>query len=470
MLAVPIAPRRTPRIRKLDRRDAPDDVIAAWPAHEPLAALVSAGAPARGARWTILARPGERLPNNGPDALGALAAPRAAPSGDPDAPPFVGGWIGWLSYDLGRSIEPAAQAAGARRARDDRAWPIVAMARCDDALVYDHARGLWWAVGDADVPAPVDRAARRRQRCRVSALRSVTGRERFIDGVSEVLRRIADGEVYQVNLAHRLTGAFQGSHRALFRRLLRAAAPDYGALLEGPTPGAAVFSISPELFLAFDPATRRVATRPIKGTRPATGDARELLASEKDGAELAMIVDLMRNDLGRVCAYGTVDVTQARAVERHGGAGRHARAGVLHAVAEVSGRLRAGATLADLLHATFPPGSVTGAPKIRAMRIIDELEPVRRGPYCGAAGFVSDCGRACLSVAIRTGAVTGEPLQGTDGRARFDALRGAIDYTVGAGVVADSDPEGEWRETLDKAALFRRIVRARRRRGAGAGV
>ena len=153
-----------------------------------------------------------------------------------------------------------------------------------------------------------------------------------------------------------------------------------------------------------------------------------------------MIVDLMRNDLGRVCEYRSVRVERAREIEAH--------AGVIHGVATVSGRLRDGIGHADLLRATFPPGSVTGAPKVRAMQIIDELEPSRRGPYCGSVGFVSDCGNACWNVAIRTATLTCEA--GSDA----ESARGVLDYSVGAGIVADSDPEAEWEETLSKARML----------------
>ena len=194
--------------------------------------------------------------------------------------------------------------------------------------------------------------------------------------------------------------------------------------------------MSPELLLDVDGATRRVVTRPIKGTRPRRVDRRELIESEKDAAELHMIVDLMRNDLGRVCRYGSIRVPRARTIETHGR--------VHHGVGEVVGTLREGVGLGELLRATFPAGSVTGAPKIRAMQIIEELEPVTRGPYCGAMGFISGDGSVRLNVAIRTAVVTGA----------------VIDYAVGGGIVADSDPAAEYQESLDKVVLpFRRDER-----------
>ena len=204
----------------------------------------------------------------------------------------------------------------------------------------------------------------------------------------------------------------------------------------------AVLSASPELFFRYDARSRTIITRPMKGTRPA-GEAASLQTSAKDRAELAMIVDLMRNDLGRVCAFGSVRVDQGRTIEQHGE--------VLQAVSSVSGRLREPYTLADVVRALFPGGSITGAPKIRAMQVIEELERAARGPYCGALGFVSDSGDACFSMAIRTMAVQGSPGPRPD-----EIDQGVADYWVGAGIVADSVPDEEWAETLVKASPIAR--------------
>ncbi len=190
-----------------------------------------------------------------------------------------------------------------------------------------------------------------------------------------------------------------------------------------------IASISPELFVQLkreaDPDNTRansggVVTRPIKGTVGVGVDPAVLARSMKDQAELNMIVDLMRNDLGRVCRFGSVKVEEARAIETHGGA-----AGVHHGVGTVTGVLREGLGMADLLAAAFPAGSITGAPKIRAMQIIDELEPVERGPYCGGIGYVSDGGGAAMNVAIRTAVITGSRAPG----APVDAIAaGLLDY------------------------------------------
>jgi anthranilate/para-aminobenzoate synthase component I len=186
----------------------------------------------------------------------------------------------------------------------------------------------------------------------------------------------------------------------------------------------------------------------MKGTRPISGDPAELRASEKDRAELNMIVDLMRNDLGRVCEFGSLRVDAPREVESHGALQSTSTPGILQGVATVSGTVRADQQLPGLLRAAFPPGSITGAPKVRAMQIISELEPLPRGPYCGCIGFLSDSGRAQFSVAIRTAVLT---------KAAPSELWN-VRYGIGAGIVADSDPGSEWRETLIKARIWRGIA------------
>ncbi|MEO1511845.1 MAG: chorismate-binding protein, partial [Planctomycetota bacterium] len=242
-----------------------------------------------------------------------------------------------------------------------------------------------------------------------------------------------------VNLAHELGGASDLGVRATGLGLLDASDACFGAYLERPD-GSAVASASPELFLAFDARTRRLVTRPMKGTRDGAGDAEELRTAEKDRAELNMIVDLMRNDIGRVARCGSVEVELERSIETHG-----ARDASVHqATATVSGELRGGLDVVDALTAAFPPGSVTGAPKVRAMQLIEELEGFGRGVYCGAIGYLSRCGGAAFSVAIRTADV--RPAAGGGSRLRFP---------VGAGIVSDSRPDAEWDETLVKSASLR---------------
>jgi para-aminobenzoate synthetase component 1 len=256
------------------------------------------------------------------------------------------------------------------------------------------------------------------------------GRPDFLRRVEEVKRYIRAGDVYQVNLTQRFDATTDATPEALYARLRHFSPSGHAAFLRFDD--AAIISSSPELFLHL--RDRVVTTRPIKGTRPRTGHPaiddgrrRELAKSAKDRAELAMIVDLLRNDLGRVCEFGSVRVEHEGAIEMH--------PTVLHRVATISGRLREDADWCDLLAATFPCGSVTGAPKIRAMQIIDELEPTARGVYCGAIGYVGLDGAAQFNVAIRTMVYQG----------------GAVQLYAGSGIVADSVAEHEYDETLAKA-------------------
>lgn len=307
---------------------------------------------------------------------------------------------------------------------------------------------------------------------------SLLGHLGYTRGVERVLDYIRDGDCYQVNLAHTLVAPFEGSPRAAFAMLADRADPPFAMYVEAPpeslegggTRHCAMLSLSPELFLDYDAATRRVITRPMKGTRPCVpGAHEELEASEKDRAELAMIVDLMRNDLGRVCEVGSVRVDVPRRIERHD----NAAGGVWQAIAQVSGTLRDECDAVDLIAATFPAGSVTGAPKIRAMQIIDELEPEPRGIYCGSGIHIRADGSMTLSVAIRTALIEGVSHDdGTSGiasdadasrsggvsNAAADRIRGTLRYSVGAGIVADSVPDAEWRETLVKAGPLGGVV------------
>jgi para-aminobenzoate synthetase component 1 len=260
-------------------------------------------------------------------------------------------------------------------------------------------------------------------------------RETYLAAARRAVEYIHAGDVFQVNYAHEFRAAYRGDPLSLYLALREANPAPYGAYLDLGR-GNAVLSTSPELFLRV--RGREVTTRPIKGTRPRgadpAADARlreELRASPKDQAELAMIVDLERNDLGRVCEPGTVEVVSDAEIESY--------ATVHHRVAEVRGELEEGFDRVDLLAATFPGGSITGAPKVRAMEIIDELEAGRRGPYTGAIGLLSDDGNMDLNIAIRTAVLA----------------RGEVRVHVGGGIVADSVPEAEYEETLAKGrAIF----------------
>jgi len=265
--------------------------------------------------------------------------------------------------------------------------------------------------------------------CFTSAMR----REDYIARVERAQAYIASGDIYQVNLSHRFSARWpEGDDPfALYRALRRCSPAPYAAFLS--LAGRAVLSSSPELFLEI--AGRRVRTRPIKGTRPRRADrladeqsARELVDSPKETAELVMITDLERNDLGRICEFGSVTASEMLKLERF--------EQVFHLVSTVEGRLRPEVDAVSALRACFPGGSITGAPKKRAMEIIAELEPEPRGLYTGAIGWFGFNGESRFSIAIRTLVVEG-------GQAHFHA---------GAGIVADSRPESEWQETLDKAA------------------
>lgn len=428
--------------RPIDLPFDPARALARWPDARPLAATWAD--PQGPGRWTILASSRRTLTEAEARERLARPLPDAVAPGDPDLPAFRGGLIGWVAYDLGREFEPR---AGVRPLAPG---PRMCWADCPDALIYDTLRRRWWGVGDAEplaaalVASPDPSPASFAARFQVGPLRSRAGRAAYVRAVERAIEYIRAGDVYQVNLAHRLEAPFAGCPRAFWRALLAAARPWHGCYVESDDRALVVASASPELFLAFDPSTRRLATRPMKGTRPArAGALADLDASPKDRAELAMIVDLMRNDLGRVCELGSIRVERPRDLERH--------ASLLQATATISGTLPPGRTPLDVLRAAFPCGSITGAPKVRAMQIIDELEPVPRGPYCGLCGVLSDHGAFAWSVAIRTAIIHGS---GTP-----DPAPARLHYSVGAGIVADSDPAGEWRETLAKASVLRTAIR-----------
>jgi anthranilate/para-aminobenzoate synthase component I len=316
------------------------------------------------------------------------------------------GWTGFFSYDLGRVFEELPCVAN-----NDLGLPVMAFMPSDSGKI----------------------TATRTRVDRHGEMRSTFSRDAYLSAVRRALDYVNAGDIYQVNLSQRFTLPLRDDPHAIFQRLQRDAPAEYGAYLDFGD--FQIISNSPELFLHVElmpDGRRKVITRPIKGTRPrGPGMDVELRDSPKDQAELNMIVDLERNDLGRICETGTVRVVEPRAIEAH--------PTVFHGVATIEGILRDEVRLVDLLRATFPGGSVTGAPKIRAMQIIEELEPVRRGPYCGAIGWLAADGSMEFNVAIRT----------------MIAMDGWIHVPVGGGIVADSDPAAEYEETLVKArAMF----------------
>jgi para-aminobenzoate synthetase component 1 len=367
---------------------------------------------------------------------------------EPGLPPFQGGAVGMLGYELGGHLERLPPP----RARD-MDLPDMAMLFCDVVVAIDHRERRAF-IASSGHPETGARARAERARARLEAVAARLGgaaalpkppspeappeiaatveRAAYEAAVRRAVGHILAGDVFQVNLAQRFTAGLPAGMTPfdLFRRLRALNPAPFAAHLA--LGDAAVVSSSPERFLRLDEGW--VETRPIKGTRPrgATPErdeelAVELLASEKDRAENVMIVDLLRNDLSRVCMDGSVAVPRLCALERF--------ATVMHLVSRVTGRLRAGAGAVDLLTACFPGGSITGAPKIRAMEIIAALEPVRRGPYCGAIAYLGFDGAMDSSIVIRSYAVHGR----------------RVSFHAGAGIVADSRPEDEYEETLAKA-------------------
>jgi len=352
--------------------------------------------------------------------------------------PFVGGAVGYFSYDLRHRVEKLP-----RLCAYDLDVPEFVLCLYDRALVFDHRRALTRYVGPAglkpDLPTPRSDAAGTLPGVEGTRLRANFTHAAYLEAVARTRNYIAAGDIFQANISQRFEGDCPADGLAVYERLRAVNPAPFSAYLKYPT--FEIISSSPERFLLLE--GERVSTRPIKGTRPRiVGDEtfnrrmrEELLASAKDHAELAMIVDLERNDLGRVCRYGTVRVTEHAALETY--------PTVYHLVSTVEGRLfRQQHDEFDLIRATFPGGSITGAPKIRAMEIIEELEPHARTAYTGSVGYVSFHGRMDLNIAIRTMLKTG----------------GRIYMHVGGGIVADSDPEMEYRETLDKGrALFQAV-------------
>ena len=449
----------------------PLELLRRWPTDRPVALLRSATESDRTpwSRWSVLTEPAGRfsigeqiswtgeadppcpVPSSGTPPMIALdqilrSTPDPAPDSaqTDDCPLPQGGWLAVCTYELGRAIEPTA--IGPTPRDTDAAWPMLELLWCPTALIHDASDDTWQAIGDCRLPALVEPA---HEPGGLNAPGSTPHRAQYIDRVQQVIDAIHAGDVFQVNLARQLHTTASLAPRGLAAAAMRNANPRYGFYAELPgqddESDRAVLSLSPELFLQVDDASRRVVTRPIKGTRPVSTSPDELARSAKDAAELHMIVDLMRNDLGRVCEPGSVRVVEGRTIESH--------PTVHHGVGEIHGTLAEGVGLPELLEATFPPGSITGAPKIRAMQIIHELEELDRGPYCGAMGWLTRQA-GCLSVGIRTLAMQG---RFKNGCARFE---GTIHYGTGGGIVSDSSPQDEFMETEDKAAVFAQLIDA----------
>jgi anthranilate synthase component 1 len=371
------------------------------------------------------------------DAYGSPAMPPAAP--------FEGGAIGYLSYEAVRAFERLPSAS-----RDPLGLPDAAFLDVDTVLVFDHIARRARVVSHAWLDRPVEQAYREAVGridsivCRLQqplrtapdppdvghGPRSNVSRQRFEESVAAGKEHIAGGDILQVVLSHRLSLPLPGDPFGLYRRLRVVSPAPYMYYLDFGDHQ--IVGASPELLVQVKDGV--VFTRPIAGTRPRGKTleedealAAELLADEKERAEHLMLVDLARNDVGRVSEPGTVVVKTFMQVERF--------SHVMHLVSDVEGCLRRDCTPYDALRAAFPAGTVSGAPKIRAMEIIAEQEPDRRGPYAGAVGFITPAGDMEMCITIRTGVVQG----------------GELTLQVGAGIVADSVPEREWEETMNKA-------------------
>jgi anthranilate synthase component 1 len=417
------------------------DLHAANPARYPhLLESVAHGTPQ--ARYDILfAFPGETLTA---DAAGSFletferrwrenAVESAAPA---DAPPFTGGWFVFLSYELGAEIEPALGALPR-----DATLPAAMATRFPAAIARDHQTGQTLLVCESEratelmpkLRADVESLQAAPSRgCDVTAV-AEDDPQGFLDGVERVLEYIRAGDVFQVNLSRewRAQLAAPTAPVELYRRLRRSNPAPFAALMTLPG-NRAVISSSPERLVRVE--GHIVRTRPIAGTHPRSADAAEdqrlsqaLLAHPKERAEHVMLIDLERNDLGRVCRPGTVRVPEFMVLESY----RH----VHHIVSEVRGELRDGITPAQVIRSVFPGGTITGCPKVRCMQIIAELERVSRGAYTGALGYINRDGGMDLNILIRT-----LVQDGTEIRLR-----------AGAGIVADSIPTRELEETRAKA-------------------
>ncbi len=389
------------------------------------------------------------LPDGNPLEVLAWVVERYRSPDLPGLPPLHSGLVGYLGYDTVRYVESLPvrppddrllpemiwQAVGALAAFDRFAQtmtlvrnvyiagdPIAQYGQAVELLAAD-ARRLGQPLRYDVAPLPVAAAP--------APMSSTMDREAFVAAVGVAKEHIRQGDAYQVVLSQRLETAYEGDALSIYRALRIINPSPYLFLINHPR--VAVAGSSPELMTRVRDGV--AFSRPIAGTRPRGGTAEadrrleeELLADPKERAEHVMLIDLARNDLGRVCEYGTVAVDDLMVIERY--------SHVMHIVSGVSGKLRSGVGPVDVLRATFPHGTVSGAPKVAAMEIIDRLEPVARGPYAGAVGYLDFSGNVDTAICLRT-VVIGE------GRAWVQA---------GAGIVADSDPESEYQETMNKAA------------------
>ncbi len=377
---------------------------------------------------------------------------------------FCCGWIGYFSYELGRYIEKLPATA-----IDDIGMPLIRLCFYDRVIAYDHEQKIFWLMalklpGDDESPeeklASLERLLDESQKIRISPpqpsdlaeidfsqIRRNMDKEYYLWAFEKIKRYIFDGDVYQINFSQRFECDYDTRPIELYHWQNQYNPSGYAAYIDGGS--FHVVSASPEMFVTI--ADGVIRTKPIKGTRPRIDETvnagtqagqinaanyNELLHSEKEQAELNMIVDLERNDVAKICTPGTRTVIQGRTIETY--------PTVFHAVATVAGRLREEISFCDVMKAMFPGGSITGAPKIRSMEIIDETEPTARGVYTGSIGFIGIDGSVCLNIAIRTIIIAGK-------KAFVQA---------GGGIVADSDSQAEWQETITKARALLAGIKA----------
>ncbi len=369
---------------------------------------------------------------------------------------FCGGWVGYFSYELSRYIEKLPQST-----IDDLKMPLIRLCFYDRLIAYDHIENDFWLFAlqlPNDIETPSEKlsdlerllnesqsvAVRRPEPADLdnidfSQVRCNMDRDYYLRTIEKIRRYIYDGDVYQVNFSQRFECDYKARPIELFHWQNHYNPSGYAAYIDAGD--FQIVSASPEMFITI--ADGVISTKPIKGTRPRikkasldAGSFNELLNSEKEQAELNMIIDLERNDLARICIPGTRKVIQPRTIETY--------PTVFHAVATVAGKLRGGISFCDILKAVFPGGSITGAPKIRSMEIIDETEPTNRSVYTGSIGFIGLDGSVCLNIAIRT-----------------IIIKAGIAFAqTGGGIVADSDPQAEWDETITKARALLAGIRA----------
>jgi para-aminobenzoate synthetase component 1 len=380
---------------------------------------------------------------------------------------FCGGWIGYFSYELGRYIEKLPETT-----IDDLQMPLVRLCFYDRLIAFDHIEKTVWLISlelPSDCEGPRDKLAVLEQRLKESQknhiqqpepadletidfshIRCNMDKDYYLRTVEKIKRYIYDGEVYQINFSQRFECEYDAKAIKLYHWQNYYNPSGYAAYIEGGN--FHIVSVSPEMFITINDGFIR--TKPIKGTRRRINETirnssnvkqinkdnfNELLYSDKERAELNMIIDLERNDVAKICKPGTRKVVQPRTIESY--------PTVFHAVATVAGQLRSEITFCDILKAMFPGGSITGAPKIRSMEIVDETEPTARGVYTGSIGYIGIDGSVCLNIAIRTIIIT-----------NYKAYA-----QTGGGIVADSNPQAEWAETITKARALLAGIKATQR-------